>query len=185
MNAQAQLLVDDFTTGEVSVVTVNTLDTDEISYQTGAMLGGHRKLLAKMRQHTDKQDVQYGILNKKLVASFGYNSRGGLKVSYGRTPKGAKPLDIDLTKYKKLVVTYEGLSENSPFYISLFTNSQRAVYSVSVPRRPGVYRLEIPFSKFKIIGKGFKWEDLDSMQFQFGASALTGNNFAISRIEFR
>ncbi len=184
MSSHAQLLVNDFATGTAAVTHTNELNTDSSSTQTGAMISGKRKIVARLSQDSDKQGVRYGVLNKKLVASFGYNSRGVIKVIYGH---GAElpNLDVDLTKFTKLVVTYEGLSENAPFYISLFTNSQRAVYSTSVSRRPGVYRLEIPFSKFDIIGKGFKWNDLDSMVFQFGASALTGNNFAITRIEFQ
>lgn len=184
VSISAQLLVDDFTTGNIAVVTTNELNTDMSSNQSGAMISGKRKIIARLSQESDKQGVTYGVLNKKLVASFGYNSRGVIKVIYGHGSE-LPNLDVDLTKYTKLVVTYEGLSENSPFYISLFTNSQRAVYSTSVSRRPGVYRLEIPFAKFKIIGKGFKWNDLDSMVFQFGASALTGNNFAVTRIEFK
>jgi len=44
------------------------------------MAGGDRELRLQVTRRADEQDAQVGVINGKLVASFGYNTFGVVRV---------------------------------------------------------------------------------------------------------
>ncbi|MDN5202369.1 hypothetical protein QQ008_13365 [Fulvivirgaceae bacterium BMA10] len=184
INSNAQLLIDDFSSGELS--TTNFSETDTELFQSGRnIVGNNRELKVHIGNKEDGQNVQAAIKNNKLISSFGYNTSGVLKINYGRAPGGKKPLNLDASSYSDLRIEFEAKSSKSHFYVSLFTNNSRAVWNSHLIGREGSYLLKVPLSELKVVDDGFTLNDIDQIRFQFNSSSITGHNFAIKKIWFQ
>ena len=186
VNANADVVIDDFSTGELENTTFSDIGATDL-YQSGDMVGGDRMLRAHINAKRDSQNLQVAILNDKLISSFGYNTIGVLKVNYGSSENGLNPMALDLVNTcesdcKTLNIEFDAKSSVSGLYVSLFTNSDRAVWRDHVAARGGVKRVTIPFSELNKIGANFTLEQVDYMRFQFDSRTKTGHNFAINKI---
>lgn len=183
--ASAQKIIDDFSQGAMSLQTHSSLSSEAQWFQSGSsssLVGGNRSLKLKLSGNSDQQEVQVSVRNNKLIGSFGYNVRGVLYVNYGSTPKGNKPLNLNLSTYKNLKIEFESKASKTNFHVALFTNSDRAVWKQHVEKREGKITVTIPLKSLNIIGANFTLTDVDYIRFQFNSASIVGNNFAVQKI---
>lgn len=181
----AQLIIDDFSTGELTSRSFSATDS-EFAQSGDNIAGKKRTLLLHISRSEDNQEVQVAIKKNKLVASFGYNARGVLKVNYGSTAaSNPKPLNLNVSPYKNLIVEFEGMNSQSGFHVTLSTHRDRAFWRDNIKERKGNYILTIPLVEFKKVGKNFTFKDIDTIKFQFNSNLITGHNFAIKKILFK
>ena len=185
LHLNAQLIVDDFTTGTVNNLSFTEGNEGRKLQKGENIVGNFRQVFAKLNQNPYGQDMQLSIKNDLLVMSYAYDTRGTTHVNYGVNKSGNAPLNLDLSKYKELKVEFEAKSTVNGFYVALFTGTTRATYSQHVEAREGKITISIPFSKIKAVGDKFTFEDIDFMRFQFDSRSKTGCNMAINKIWFK
>ncbi|WP_157486423.1 hypothetical protein [Maribacter forsetii] len=180
----AQLVLDDFTTGEISHLTFTDMNENR-KLQTGNhIIGQHRQVFAKLNQNPFEHNMQLSIKKGLLVMSYGYDTRGTTYLNYGVNKNGNAPLNIDASKYKSLKVEFEAKSTVNGINLNLFTNTTYAAYGKHVPAREGKFVFTIPFSEIKPTGDDFTFSDIDFIRLQFDSRSKTGCNMAISKIWF-
>lgn len=181
----AQITVDDFTTGNFSKKTFHSGESEKF-YQSG------KNIIGKIRRvHVKVGENPYGhspqLTSSKdglMVYSAGYDVNSTLYLAYGYSKDGLQPLNLNLKKYSVLKIEFAAKSAKSGMYVTLFTNSDRGVYSNHVPEREGKMTFTIPLSEIRKIGKKFTLSDIDHIIFQFDSRSKTGCNFAIHKISF-
>jgi len=184
MSVNAQLVIDDFTTGEIEKLTFKDR-VGERFLQTGEnIIGKVRQISSKLNQNPFGQNMQLSIKDGLLVMTYAYDTRGTTYVNYGVDKNGNKPLNLDGSKYKKMKIEFAAKSTINGLYVSLFTSNDRAVYSKHVPAREGKLIFEVPLKGFRKIGKNFTFSDIDYIRFQFDSRSKTGCNMAINKIWF-
>lgn len=180
----AQLVVDDFTTGAVDKITFFDR-SDDRKLQTGKnIVGTYRQVFAKLNQNPYAQNMQLSIKDGLLVMSYAYDTRGTTYVNYGVDKSGNAPLNLDLSKYKSLKVEFEAKSTINGINLNLFTGTTYAAYGKHVPAREGKFVFTIPFSEIKPTGDKFTFADIDYIRLQFDSRSKTGCNMAVSKIWF-
>lgn len=184
VGANAQLVIDDFTTGTVEKLSFKDA-TNQKHIQSGSnIIGKIRQISAKVIKNPFAHNMQLSIKNGLLVMSYAYDTRGTTYVNYGVDKNGNKPLNLDVSKYKKLKIEFDAKSTINGLYVSLFTSNDRAVYSKHMPAREGKLIFEVPLKDFRKIGKKFTLSDIDYIRFQFDSRSKTGCNMAINKIWF-
>ena len=180
----AQLVLDDFTTGEITNLTFTDMNENR-KLQTGNhIIGQNRQVFAKLNQNPFGHNMQLSIKKGILVMSYGYDTRGTTYINYGVNKSGNAPLNIDASKYKSLKVEFEAKSTVNGINLNLFTNTTYAAYGKHVPAREGKFAFTIPFSEIKPTGDDFTFSDIDFIRLQFDSRSKTGCNMAISKIWF-
>ncbi|WP_282178943.1 hypothetical protein [Maribacter stanieri] len=180
----AQLVIDDFTTGEVDNLIFTDMK-DQRKIQSGKnIIGSYRQIYAKLNQNPHKQNMNLSIKKGLLIMSYTYDTRGTTYVNYGINNSGNAPLNLDLSKYKSLKVEFEAKSTVNGINLNLFTNTTYAAYGKHVPAREGKFVFTIPFSEIKPTGDDFTFSDIDFIRLQFDSRSKTGCNMAISKIWF-
>lgn len=184
LSINAQLVVDDFTTGEVDKLTF-TDRSENRKLQTGAnIVGNYRQVYAKVNQNPYEQNMQLTIKDGLLVMSYAYDTRGTTYVNYGVNKSGNSALNLDLSKFKSLKVEFEAKSTINGINLNLFTGTTYAAYGKHVPAREGNFVFTIPFSEIKPTGDKFTFSDIDYIRLQFDSRSKTGCNMAINKIWF-
>ncbi len=184
MSVNAQLVIDDFTTGTVEKLTFKDATNQKYIQSGSSIIGKMRQISAKVIQNPFAHNMQLSIKNDLLVMSYAYDTRGTTYVNYGVDKNGNQPLNLDVSKYKKLKIEFEAKSTINGLYVSLFTSNDRAVFSKHVPAREGKLIFEVPLKDFRKIGKKFTLSDIDYIRFQFDSRSKTGCNMAINKIWF-
>ena len=180
----AQLVIDDFTTGEIDKLTFVNMN-DNRKLQTGSnIVGNHRQIYTKLNQNPYHQNMVLSIKKGLLVMSYSYDTRGTTYINYGINKSGNAPLNLNLSKYKSLKVEFDGKSTINGINLNLFTNTTYAAYGKHVPAREGKFVFTIPFSEIKPTGDSFTFSDIDYIRLQFDSRSKTGCNMAISKIWF-
>ncbi|CAN0584077.1 unnamed protein product [Ectocarpus sp. 12 AP-2014] len=184
LSMNAQLVVDDFTTGEVDKLTF-TDRTENRKLQTGAnIIGNYRQVYSKVNQNPFEQNMQLSVKNGLLVMSYAYDTRGTTYVNYGVNKSGNSALNLDLSKFKSLKVEFEAKSTINGINLNLFTGTTYAAYGKHVPAREGKFVFTIPFSEIKPTGDKFTFSDIDYIRLQFDSRSKTGCNMAVTKIWF-
>lgn len=184
LTMNAQLIVDDFTTGEVDKITFVDR-TDDRKLQSGKnIVGMYRQVFAKLNQNPYEQNMQLGIKDGLLVMSYAYDTRGTTYVNYGVDKSGNAPLNLDLSNYKSLKVEFGAKSTINGINLNLFTGTTYAAYGKHVPAREGKFVFTIPFAEIKPTGDKFTFADIDYIRLQFDSRSKTGCNMAVSKIWF-
>ncbi|APQ17596.1 hypothetical protein [Maribacter hydrothermalis] len=184
MTINAQLLIDDFTTGEISNLIFTDM-SESRKLQTGDhIIGQNRQVFAKLNQNPFGHNMQLSVEKGILVMSYGYDTRGTTYINYGVNKDGNAPLNIDASNYKSLKVEFEAKSTVNGINLNLFTNHGYAAYGKHVPAREGKFVFTIPFTEIKPKGEGFTFSDIDYIRLQFDSRSKTGCNLAISKIWF-
>lgn len=178
----AQLVIDDFTTGEVDNLIFTDMK-DQRKIQSGKnIIGSYRQIYAKLNQNPHKQNMNLSIKKGLLIMSYTYDTRGTTYVNYGINNSGNAPLNLDLSKYKSLKVEFDAKSTINGINLNLFTNNTYAAYGKHVPAREGKFVFTIPFTEIKPTGVSFTFSDIDYIRLQFDSRSKTGCNMAISKI---
>jgi len=178
----AQLVIDDFTTGEVDNLIFTDMK-DQRKIQSGKnIIGSYRQIYAKLNQNPHKQNMNLSIKKGLLIMSYTYDTRGTTYVNYGIDNSGNAPLNLDLSKYKSLKVEFDAKSTINGINLNLFTNNTYAAYGKHVPAREGKFVFTIPFTEIKPTGESFSFSDIDYIRLQFDSRSKTGCNMAISKI---
>lgn len=184
LSMNAQLVVDDFKTGEIDKLTF-TDRSENRKLQTGAnIVGQYRQVYAKVNQNPFGQNMQLTIKDGLLVMSYAYDTRGTTYVNYGVNKSGNSELNLDLSKFKSLKVEFEAKSTVNGIHVNLFTGNVRADYGKHVPAREGKFVFTIPFSELKPVGDTFTYSDIDYIRLQFDSRSKTGCNMAVNKIWF-
>lgn len=184
LSMNAQLVIDDFKTGEVDKLTF-TDRTENRKLQTGAnIIGNYRQVYSKVNQNPFEQNMQVSIKNGLLVMSYAYDTRGTTYVNYGVNKSGNSALNLDLSKFKSLKVEFEAKSTINGINLNLFTGTTYAAYGKHVPAREGKFVFTIPFSEIKPTGDKFTFSDIDYIRLQFDSRSKTGCNMAVTKIWF-
>lgn len=178
----AQLVIDDFTTGEVDNLIFTDMK-DQRKIQSGKnIIGSYRQIYAKLNQNPHKQNMNLSIKKGLLIMSYTYDTRGTTYVNYGINNSGNAPLNLDLSKYKSLKVEFDAKSTINGINLNLFTNNTYAAYGKHVPARESKFVFTIPFTEIKPTGVSFTFSDIDYIRLQFDSRSKTGCNMAISKI---
>lgn len=180
----AQLIIDDFTTGSIDKLTFVDRNEDPQLQKGNNIIGNFRSVYAKITQNPYGQNMQLSIGNGLMVMSYAYDTRGTTFVNYGVNKSGNAPLNLELSKYKFLKVAFEAKSTVNGIYVALFTGNTRATYSKHVQAREGKFTISIPFSEIKPVGDKFTFKDVDFIRLQFDSRSKTGCNMAIKKIWF-
>jgi len=184
MGMNAQLVVDDFKTGNFNNVTFDSGESEPI-FQTGnGIIKKNRRIHAKINQNPYGQNFQVIVKKGALVITAAYDTRGTVYVGYGHDKNGNQPMNLDVSKYKNLKIEFAAKSTPNGMYVSLFTGTSRGVFSDHVQAREGNFIFTIPLSKIRKIGPNYTLKDIDHIRFQFDSRSKTGCNMAISKIWF-
>lgn len=185
LNINAQLIVDDFSTGEIDkLIFVDRNDNKKL--QSGKnIIGNYRQVNTKLSQNIYGQNMVLSIKKGLLIMSYSYDTKGTTYVNYGVNKSGNAPLNLDVSKYKSLKIEFDAKSTVNGINLSLFTENVRATYGKHVPAREGKFVFTIPFSEIKPVGKEFTFSDVDYIRLQFDSRSKTGCNMAISKIWFQ
>jgi len=181
----AQLVIDDFSTGEIEKRTFsNAVENRQVQTGTG-IIKGNRQLYAKIRQNPNDHGMQLSIKNGLLTMTYGYDSRGTTFVNYGVNKNGKnQQMNLNLKDYKVLKVEFEAKSTINGINVNMFTGNRYAAFGDHVRAREGKFVKEIPLSSFKPTHKDFTLADIDYIRFQFDSRSKTGCNMAINKIWF-
>ncbi len=184
INLNAQLLVDDFSTGPFAKKAFD-IGTSTHFFQNGTgIIGKDRRIYTKVNQNPYNQDIQVTVKKGFLVISAAYDTRGTVYVGYGHNKKGLVPMNKDVSKYKTLKIKFAAKSTINGIYVSLFTGTSRGVFSSHVQAREGEFTFPIPLRSIKKIGPNYTLSDIDYIRFQFDSRSKTGCNMAIDKIWF-
>ncbi len=184
VSLNAQLVVDDFTTGTIEKLTFKDRGNERF-LQTGEnIVGKVRQISSKLNQNPFGQNMQLTIKQGLLVMSYAYDTRGTTYVNYGVDKNGNAPMNLNLSKYKALKIEFDAKSTINGIYGSLFTGTSRGVFSKHVPAREGKLIFEIPLKEINKIGEKYDLNDIDYIRFQFDSRSKTGCNMAINKIWF-
>ena len=185
LSTNAQLVVDDFTTGNLNNTVLKSGDSGPF-FQTGSsIIGKTRRTHAKVRQNPFNQSFQMAIEDDLLAITAAYDTRGTVYVAYGKDKNDkAAPMNLDLSKYKNLKIEFAAKSTINGIYVMLFTGTSRAVFGKHVPAREGPFVFTIPLSELKKVGPHYTLTDIDQIRFQFDSRSKTGCNMAIDKIWF-
>ena len=180
----AQLVIDDFTTGEIDHITYVDRTEDRQLQKGKNIVGNFRQIYSKINQNIYGQDMHLSIKKGLLVMSYSYDTRGTTYVNYGVDKNGNAPLNLDLSDYKALKVEFEAKSTINGINLSIYTGTTYASYGKHVPAREGTFIFTIPFSEIKPTGDDFTFADIDYIRLQFDSRSKTGCNMAVSKIWF-
>lgn len=184
ISINAQLVVDDFTTGTIDKLTFEDGESDR-SLQTGAnIVGNTRQIFARINQNPYQHNMQLSIEGGLLVMSYAYDTRGTTYVNYGVDANGNKPMNLDVSKYKALKIEFAAKSTINGIHLYLFTGNTNASFGDHVQAREGTFIVTIPFSNIDPSGDKFTFSDIDYIRFQFDSRSKTGCNMAINKIWF-
>jgi len=190
----AQLVLDDFTTGLVSQKQHSELNEMKFTQTGPRIINDQRDFIVKIKKNDDKQLVLSKIHKGRMVISIGYNITGVIELRYGYDR--SKPLNQDLSAYRFLNIAYEAKSNFGRVYTSMFSNGpNRAFWRGGGNReifagKERNFVLKIPLSELqkaqdnKNVTNTFTIKDVDHIKIQFIAQNKRGLNFAINKIWF-
>ena len=141
--ARYELLIDDFTSGEVAIGLSGT--DSSLRSQSGTMLGGWRQINYSIRAQNGMPDIPAGNMKVipelgKVVVSHEYNTGHRSVYRYGKGYGQDAPgtdLNVDLSSYDQFEVDFEGADLNVTVHITLCTKScdQRAQTSKNIVKK--------------------------------------------------
>lgn len=199
ININAQITIDDFSSGEMSQTNVIALGEKKYNQTGDGILNTKRSVLLKIKENPEKQVVHTKIIKGKIITSIGYGIKGGVELRYGYD--NPKKLNLDLTKYKNLHIQYEAKSNFGRVYVSLFSNGPNRAFWRGAGRTTEVYQgsiapngsnrpftLKIPLAEFISAQENagaenkFTMKDVDFFKIQFICQGKQGLNFAVKKI---
>lgn len=184
VNLQAQLIVDDFSTGNFAKMIFNS-GTSAQFFQTGtSIVGNIRRIHVAVTQNTFNHSIQVTNKSGVLAISAGYDTRGTVYVGYGHNNSGLAPMNLNLSKYKSLKIEFAAKSTINGMNVTLFTGTSHAFNGSHVQAREDKFIFEIPLSQIKKIGEKYTLSDIDYIRFQFDSRSKTGCAMAIDKIWF-
>jgi len=199
MSVNAQIIIDDFTTGTLPFTTVKVAGEKKFDQTGASILNKKRSVILKIKKNADQQFFQTFIKKGRLVTSIGYGITGVVELRYGYD--NPKKLNLNLTKHKYIHIEYEAKSNFGRVYVSMFSNGpnrafwrgagNRVVYQGSL--NPGGsnkknFEIKIPLDEFisaqdnANVENKFTMSDVDYFKIQFISQGLQGLNFAVTKI---
>lgn len=191
--AQADLLVDDFTTGSTSGWVNQGAGNWFGGWQPATVPGNDRAVWAWGGTSYNIQGSSFQWLNgnnERYYNNIQANQDGALYVEYGQVdlPPGdpADPIDLDLTPYSTLEVDF---TSNDVLNMAIqlgsdgSNNGNRDLLFQSVAASSGPQSVIMPMSDFaSSLGSGANLSDVNWLSFNFMLHANTG--FTMNRIRF-
>jgi hypothetical protein len=191
--AVAQLIIDDFSTG-ADKKTLSTGSDDHIV--TGTMIGGERKTYFRVCQQipctvAENEFAQSATFQTRpskkagvpsaLIMSSGYKTFPLIQVFWGIDGQNnIVPLHLDLRRYDRLRVSFDGLTEALNFNLQLYTptgNGQIGCNLLPVHPVPPPYTVDFPLVDFTLVsGTTIDFTDityLDMLSFLGASYAIT------------
>ncbi|MCF8245824.1 MAG: hypothetical protein K9J37_14610 [Saprospiraceae bacterium] len=144
------MLIDDFKTGELSLSETSVVDNvnKSVRFQSGtSILGGVRRVIYYNSSNPYGQKVSVTILTKPgiFVVSSGYKASNGIELFYGLDTKGnSKPLNLDLTKYKRMNIEFDGANKPLNLSVVVYGQQGRNSYAENLTAVDIPYTLTIP-----------------------------------------
>lgn len=185
LQVHAQLIIDNFTV-PLARQTLTTVGTEQRFEQTGAgIAGGKRTVTLKLSADPYRQGAMVEIQNRVLVLSTGYKVTDVIQLIYAN----GQQLNIDFTRYKKLIVEFDGADRGLNFNITLHSKKTNTYtgFSVNQPMMDQVsgFRIEAPVPDF-LKGKtpaDFDLGSVDSIVFVIQSLGFIGSHdFGIKSI---
>ncbi len=194
LNSNAQtLLVDDFKSGALPVVESKTPQAQAF-VQSGTTILGQNRVISAMTTPKYDQKMYISILTKEglMLVSGCYGAGYRVELSYGRDIKGNNlPLKLNMTKYKRLNIEFDGIVNDLNFNTVLFSPLGRSQISENISGNAIIaptYTYSMPVDKFsnaccKI--ENFDAKNVSHIVFVFQPTTYhLGTQFAIKRIWF-
>ncbi|MFP2997078.1 hypothetical protein ABN763_14270 [Spongiivirga sp. MCCC 1A20706] len=190
----AQIVVDDFSSGNLSQQQHSALKETKLTQSGSTILNTQRDVITRIKKNDDRQLMLTKIEKGRMVSSIGYNITGVIELRYGYNRK--KPLNLDLSTYKYLNIEYEAKSNFGRVYTSMFSNGPNRAFwrgGSKTERFEGNQRpftLKIPLNELQKAqdnsqrNNTFTIKDVDHIKIQFIAQNQRGLNFAITKIWF-
>jgi len=198
-----KLTLDDFSTGAYRKTLPTSNAGSDINLQKGAMIGGEREtqFLACHHIPCTTAENQFGQTSgfqvrpsKKtgvpsaLIFSAGYKMFPRLDVFYG-VNGGITPLHLDLTRYDRLRVSYDGLNSVVNFNLELFSPTGSGILGCNLTSPTGSFPFTVDFPLKDFVGGGGGPIDLsditlmDMISQSGGVADLGTLTFAITKFE--
>ncbi|MBD2755371.1 hypothetical protein [Spirosoma validum] len=128
----AALLIDDFNTAMTR--TTLGVHTEQTRYQSvNPQMARMIRFAVTDDPHNQQGSVE--VRNGLLIVSAGYDSMDGLTLQYGggidqqNGQLALKPLHLDFTKFKNLLISFNGSTQNLNINVVIFSNSGRTSWS--------------------------------------------------------
>jgi hypothetical protein len=107
----AELLVDDFSSGETLVSLNGSVPQIKRAYQAGSMLGGVRAV--HFNQVTNEYGLtgSFAVRKKAFISSQPFHTNHRFEILYGYDRKGnPNPFSLDVSGFQTLRVSFEGMN---------------------------------------------------------------------------
>jgi len=187
-SVRAQLLIDDFKTGEYNVSLKN--DT-VVAYQTGiGIIGGTRQTSFGVQPLAGFEEPSSLHIrpNGPLILSAAYRSSWSIYLLYGVNADGqANPLNRNLSSYSKIRLNFHGADLDISDAVQVFDshgNRASLTKSISAESASGEFYVDYPLDEFVGIPGPIDLEHIDSVFILLQAGTATGaNDFALKSIE--
>ncbi len=195
----AQIVLDDFTTGDFSQTNLFTKGEKTYEQSGSNIINIKRSVILKINENSEAQMLQTKIVKGKLIASLGVGIEGAIGLRYGGNR--SDELNLNLTKYKNIHIEYETKSNYGRVYVSLFSNGPNRAFwrgggntnevfqgSIATNGSNRPFVLKIPLSEFISAQENagaenkFTMENVDYFKIQFIAQGKQGLNFSVKKI---
>ncbi|RMB58016.1 hypothetical protein EAX61_10380 [Dokdonia sinensis] len=195
----AQILWDDFSTGEVALFTTKKASKEKIEREGKTIIGNKRTILYNVGENPYDQLFQFQIKDGLLISSTGFGTASSMTVSYGGMRKDA--LNMDLSKYKTVNISFKGKSNFARVYLNMWTNGPNRAFwrgngkdltpfhgsiNDAGHHKGKVITMELSHFTKKQPSDGspgkFEMSDVDGIKFEFYGYPSTGLNYAIDKI---
>lgn len=199
IQVNAQIVFDDFTTGAMGQTNLSA--QGERTYdQTGrTILNNKRSVIVKISENPENQLFLTKISAGKLIASLGTGIIGAIELRYGGNR--LDELNLDLSTYKTLNISYHTKSNFGRVYVSMFSNGPNRAFwrgggntnevyqgSISLNGSNRPFVLKIPLNELISaqdnagVENKFTIKDVDFFKIQFICQGQQGLNFSVSKI---
>lgn len=185
--ANAQLLLDDFSTGAYGIRLASGRD---VNTQSGLMVGGERLtafLVCPPGPCGDANpfDQEAGLQIRPgrpsaLIYSAGYKAAPRVDVQYGANT----PLQLDLDQYDRFRVSFDGSDLGVNFNIQVFTPSARAQLGCNLESINSPVSIDFPFVDFVWEIGAPDFTDISTLGLIFQSGSVNGSNdFAVTSFQ--
>lgn len=195
----AQILWDDFSSGEVTLFTTKKASKEKIEREGKTIIGNKRTILYSVGENPYDQLFQFQVKDGLLISSTGFGTASSMSISYGGMRKNA--LNLDLSKYKTVNISFKGKTNFARVYLNMWSNGPNRGFwrgngkdsspwhgSINAVGHHKEKVIRIPLDQLtkkkatpESPGK-FSLTDVDGIKFEFYGYPATGLNYAIDKI---
>ncbi len=183
LSANAQLIVDDFSTGTMETRFFSKKDNRKIYLESSSIAGNIRMIHPEVGYNPSGRSLQINVKNGEMGINFPYNTRGMVKLGYGFDTSGKNYMKLDLRRYKKLKIAFKAKSTVNGVNVTFWGKRSAATYGSTAKAWEGPFVFEVSLKDMKG-SDTIDWGEVYKLYFQIDARSKTGCNMGIDKIWF-